>query len=109
MNLDSGLGDAFLDQERGDLQPLVALELDDLTSLLIINKGTVAGKFLHGVETENGQCLCSEAAIKWALAFLKAFKSFLRSYSAGKRGGSECRDRMTKDMAATNLWVGPEG
>ncbi len=48
MNLDSRLGNAFLDQEGGDLQPLVALELDDLASLLIINEGTVAGEFLHG-------------------------------------------------------------
>ena len=46
MNLDGGLRKAFVDQERGDLQSLVALELDNLASLLIINEGTVAGKFL---------------------------------------------------------------
>lgn len=92
MNLDGGLRKAFVDQERGDLQSLVALELDNLASLLIINEGTVAGKFLHGGEVENERQRHGlswvpsrgEATVERRLAFLNAFKSFLRSYSAEK-------------------------
>ena len=81
---------AFVDQERGDLQSLVALELDNLASLLIINEGTVAGKFLHVGEVENERQRHGlswapsrgEATVERRLAFLNAFKSFLRSYSA---------------------------
>ena len=46
MDLDGALRDALLNKECGDLQPLVALQLDDLSSLLILNESTVAGKFL---------------------------------------------------------------
>lgn len=46
MQLDGTLGDAFLDEEVGDLKALVALELDDLPVLLVVNEGAVAGKLL---------------------------------------------------------------
>ena len=46
VDLDGALRDALLNEECGDLQPLVALQLDDLSSLLILNESTVAGKFL---------------------------------------------------------------
>ena len=46
VDLDGALRDALLNKECGDLQPLVALQLDDLSSLLILNESTVAGKFL---------------------------------------------------------------
>ena len=46
MNLDRVLGDALLNEECGDLQPLITLELDDLAGLLIINESTVASEFL---------------------------------------------------------------
>ena len=46
MNLDRVLGNALLDEECGDLQPLITLELDDLASLLIIDEGSVASEFL---------------------------------------------------------------
>ena len=46
VNLDGALRDTLLDKERGDLQPLVTLELNDLAGLLIINQSTVTGEFL---------------------------------------------------------------
>ena len=46
VDLDGALRDALLNKECGYLQPLIALQLDDLSSLLILNESTVAGKFL---------------------------------------------------------------
>jgi len=46
MQLDGGLGDTLLGQEVLNLNPLVALELDNLTSLLIFDEGTVTSEFL---------------------------------------------------------------
>ena len=46
MQLDGALGNALLDQKGLNLEPLVALELDDLASLLILDEGTVASEFL---------------------------------------------------------------
>ena len=46
VNLDSALGNALLGEELRNLYTLITLELDDLAGLLIIDEGTVAGKFL---------------------------------------------------------------
>lgn len=46
MQLHGVLGDTLLDQEVLNLDPLVTLKLDDLASLLIFDKGTVASEFL---------------------------------------------------------------
>lgn len=47
MDLDVGLGgDTFLHDESSDLLTLVALELDNLSELLVVNNGTVACEFL---------------------------------------------------------------
>lgn len=46
MQLDGLLVNAVLGEEIGDLESLIALELDDLAHLLILDKGAVAGKFL---------------------------------------------------------------
>jgi len=46
MHLDGGFLQAILDEEGGDLGALVSLELDDLAHLLIIDKSTIASKFL---------------------------------------------------------------
>jgi len=51
MQLDGVLGDTLFGQEVLNLNSLVALELDDLASLLIFDEGTVASKFLlEGLE-----------------------------------------------------------
>ena len=46
MHLDRGAVDAVLDEEVADLDALVALELDDLPHLLVVDEGAVAGEFL---------------------------------------------------------------
>lgn len=46
VHFDSGLVDFVLDEERRDLGPLVALQLDDLAHLLVVDEGAVAGEFL---------------------------------------------------------------
>jgi len=46
MQLDGVLGDTLLSYEVLNLDPLVALELDDLASLLILDEGTIASEFL---------------------------------------------------------------
>ena len=52
VDLDGTLRDALLGEELRNLYTLITLKLDDLTSLLIIDEGTVAGKFLDDI---NGQ------------------------------------------------------
>jgi len=46
VDLDGAPRDAFFDEERRNLQPLITLELDHLASLLIINEGSVTGELL---------------------------------------------------------------
>ena len=46
VDLDRSSRDALFSEECLDLLTLITLELDDLASLLIIDEGTVAGKFL---------------------------------------------------------------
>jgi hypothetical protein len=46
MKLDRGLGDTLFYEERGYLGPLVTLELDDLTHLVIVDKSAIASEFL---------------------------------------------------------------
>jgi hypothetical protein len=46
MQLDSGLGDTLLGEERVYLGPLIALKLYDLTHLVVVNESSVASKFL---------------------------------------------------------------
>ena len=89
MQLDGVLRDALLGQEVLNLDPLVALKLDDFASLLVFDEGTVASEFLSDrtrsawVEHGNRQT----APIHWAprrqgeRTFLKALRSFLESYS----------------------------
>ena len=89
MDLDGVRGNALFGEECLDLLTLITLKLDYLSSLLIINEGTVAGKFLHGGEVENERQRHGlswvpsrgEATVERRLAFLNAFKSFLASYS----------------------------
>lgn len=47
MQLDGLLVYTVLGEEIGDLESLIALKLDDLTHLLILDKCAVAGKFLQ--------------------------------------------------------------
>jgi hypothetical protein len=47
VKLDRRLGDALLGEEAGDLEPLIALELDDLAELFVVDKSTVACKILQ--------------------------------------------------------------
>jgi hypothetical protein len=46
VQLDGGLGDPFLREEVGDLEPLITLKLNDLTHLLVVDESAVAGEFL---------------------------------------------------------------
>jgi hypothetical protein len=46
MELDRGLGNTLLREECGYLSPLVTLELDDLTHLLVVDEGAVASELL---------------------------------------------------------------
>ena len=46
MDLDSVFFYAIIDEEVGDLGTMVSLELDDLTHFLMIDKSTIASKFL---------------------------------------------------------------
>ena len=50
MDLDCGPGDTLVDQESVDVGTLIALELNDLTRLFVVNKGTVACEFLERKE-----------------------------------------------------------
>ena len=47
MDLDSRSVHAVLDEEAGDLAALIALELDDLTHLLIFNQSAITSEFLE--------------------------------------------------------------
>jgi hypothetical protein len=47
VNLDRRLRDALLDEERGDLLALVALELDDLPHLRVLDERAVARELLR--------------------------------------------------------------
>lgn len=47
MQLDSGPWDPLFSEEVGDLDPLITLELDNLAHLLVVDEGSVAGKFLQ--------------------------------------------------------------
>jgi len=46
VHLYRGLVQSIFRQERGNLDALIALELDDLPHLLVVDKGAVAGEFL---------------------------------------------------------------
>ena len=46
MNLDTIPGNALLNKESRNLGTLVALELDNLSSLFVVNKSAVACEFL---------------------------------------------------------------
>jgi len=82
MYFDGVLRDTFLGQEVRNLEPLVTLKLDDLSSLLIFDEGTVASEFLTDrTKSALGQPMgvpCRQGR----LTFLKALRSFLESYSA---------------------------
>ena len=47
VNLDGSPRDAFFNQKSRDLCTLISLKLDDLTSLFVVNKSTVACEFLE--------------------------------------------------------------
>jgi len=46
VKLDSTLRNTFVGKERGDLEPLVSLKLDDLSELFVVDKCSVTSKFL---------------------------------------------------------------
>jgi len=46
MQLDGTLGDAFLDEECGDLEPLISLELNHLSKLFVVDECAVTSEFL---------------------------------------------------------------
>ena len=77
MHLDGGFLQTILDEEVGDLGTLVSLELNDLAHFLIVDKSTVASEFLWRV-------IRLRQKKTLMLTFLKAFKSFLESYSIAK-------------------------
>ena len=55
MELDRGLGNTLLREERGYLCPLVTLKLDDLAHLLVVNEGAVTSELLATrVSSANG-------------------------------------------------------
>lgn len=61
MQLDGGSWDPFFSEEVGDLDPLIALELDDLAHLLVVDEGSVAGKFLQNRVSARGTAGVSQA------------------------------------------------
>jgi hypothetical protein len=83
MKLDRVLGDTLLGQEVLNLEPLVTLELDNLASLLVFDEGTVASEFLpdRAGSVLGGTGPASRARRQGKRTFLKAFRSFLESYS----------------------------
>ena len=79
MHLDGGFIQAILDQEIVGLGTLVSLELDDLAHFLIVDKSAVASEFLS-----RSIKLIDRHMKPLMLTFLKAFRSFLGSYSIAK-------------------------
>ena len=47
MELDRGPGNTLFREECGYLGPLVTLELDDLTHLLVVDEGAIASELLE--------------------------------------------------------------
>jgi hypothetical protein len=47
VDLDHSLGKAFFNEERGDLEPLISLKLDNLAKFFVVDYGAVASKFLR--------------------------------------------------------------
>jgi hypothetical protein len=79
VHLDGGFLQTILDKEGGDLGTLISLELDDLAHFLIVDKSAVASKFLSKL------IKLMDRYIKPLMpTFLKAFRSFLASYSIAK-------------------------
>lgn len=52
VQLDGVLRDSFFCQEVGDLYPLITLQLDDLTHLLVVDEGAIAGEFLDNFSSQ---------------------------------------------------------
>lgn len=90
MNLDGRLLNPILGEEVGNLGALVSLKLDDLTHLLIVDKSSVARKFLLRFQYQ--LCLITQKRKKIKryiekFTFLKALRIFLESYSRGRENG----------------------
>lgn len=49
MQLDGVLRNALLREELDNLKPLITLQLDDLTHLLVVNESAVASKLLYEI------------------------------------------------------------
>lgn len=104
VNLDGGLGNTLLGEKVGNLQTLITLELDDLASLFILNESTVASKFLSRAKKS---AMCPDRlASPSAYTFLKAFKSFLASYSEGKEHVSHLSN-VKQRPGDTHPWANP--
>lgn len=85
VQFDGVLRDSFFCQEVGDFHPLITLQLDDLTHLLVVDECAIASEFLHiSVIRFRTECM-----IGFNNTFLKAFKSFLESYSVNEKIRSE--------------------
>jgi hypothetical protein len=76
MYLDSRFFDAILDKKIGNFATLVSLELDDLTHLLVVNEGAIAGEFLFAFVSKSLEW--EETRIGEGLYLLKSFEQFLR-------------------------------
>ena len=92
--VESGLTDALADQDLDNLGALVALQLDHLSHLDVIDERAVACKLLCDDEHANAQPRALEVARREARrgdgageqawdGLLKALRSFLGSYSEG--------------------------
>jgi hypothetical protein len=53
MHLDGRSLNSILGQEGGDLGALISLKLDDLSHLLIVDEGAIAGEFLPSFRSQN--------------------------------------------------------
>jgi hypothetical protein len=78
VEFDRRLWNALFSQEVGDLETLIALELDDLAKFFVVNKSTVACKILS---RSVSHLVIAACPVLEARTFLKAFSNFLRSYS----------------------------
>ena len=85
MQLDRALGNTLLREECGYFEPLISLELDYLTEFVIVDKSTVASKFLTIYQN---YLLWDDKDDRET--FLKAFRSFLGSYSIQPCSESGC-------------------